>query len=402
MFRIRKLSLAALVVAVFLIGGVCGGMLIGALPVFQGGAGPDTGVQSPDTEIVSDESVAKVKRLAQYLEDNFYKPVTGGAVETGLLRGLFMSPGDPYTVYYTRDEFKKTMEITHGEMSGIGVTMTRNDDGFIEIISVIAGSPASEAGLMKGDLLLAVDGKSYTGDQLTEAVEAARGEPGADVVIGISRDGIAKDYTIKRSVFVAPTIEHEIMNSAGGNAVGYISVASFNDNTSSDFETALKEINESNVKGIVIDVRNNAGGLVDKAVEMDDMLLDKGLICYAEDAGGDRIEYVTEDGRTTELPYAVLIDDTSVSAAEIFALGIKAEGGGKLVGETTFGKGLIQKLEKFEDGDGVRITIMQYVTPGGDPVNGVGIAPDIPVVQPDDAERGTSSDAQLNRALSLF
>jgi carboxyl-terminal processing protease len=313
-----------------------------------------------------------------------------------------MSPGDPYTVYYTRDEFAKTMEMTHGELSGVGVTLTQNDDGFIEIISVIDGSPASEAGLMSGDLLLTVDGKGYTGDQLTEAVEAARGEPGVDVVIGISRGGVAKEYTIKRSVFVAPTIGHEIMTNAGGDKVGYISVASFNDNTSSDFESALKEINESDVKGIVIDVRNNAGGLVDKAVDMDDMLLDKGLICYAEDAKGDRIEYVTEDGRTTDLPYAVLIDDTSVSAAEIFALGVKAEGGGKLVGETTFGKGLIQKLEKFESGDGVRITIMQYVTPDGDPVNGVGIAPDIPVTQPEGAERKTSTDAQLNRALSLF
>jgi carboxyl-terminal processing protease len=135
---------------------------------------------------------------------------------------------------------------------------------------------------------------------------------------------------------------------------------------------------------------------------MDDMLLDEGLICYAENSKGDKVEYTTEEGRITDLPYAVLIDDTSVSAAEIFALGVKAEGGGKLVGGTTFGKGLIQKLSRFETGDGARITIMQYVTPGGDPVNGVGIAPDIPVAQPEGAQTGTSSDAQLNRALSLF
>jgi carboxyl-terminal processing protease len=409
MFRIRKLSFAALIVAVFLIGGVCGGVFMSAASSsLHGGLGSDSdsgaGAQEdPDGDVViSDESVARVRQLAGYLENNFYKPITSGAIETGLLRGLFMSPGDPYTVYYTRDEFEKTMEITHGELSGIGVTLMRNDDDFIEIISVIEGSPANEAGLMKGDLLLSVDGKGYRGDQLTEAVEAARGEPGADVVIGISRGGVSKDYTIKRSVFVAPTVRHEFMTNTNGDAVGYISVASFNDNTSSDFESALKEINEGDVKGVVIDVRNNAGGLVNKAVEMDDMLLDKGLICYAEDAKGDRIEYTTEDGRVTELPYAVLIDNTSVSAAEIFALGIKSEGGGKLVGGTTFGKGLIQKLEKFEGGDGVRITIMQYVSPDGDPVNGVGIAPDIPVTQPKDAERGTSSDAQLSRALSLF
>ncbi|MDR1042501.1 MAG: S41 family peptidase [Clostridiales Family XIII bacterium] len=407
MFKIQKLSFVALIVAVFLIGGICGGILVGTLPPgLRGGPGADTGVgtgaQGDSDASVSDESVARVRQLAKYLEDNFYKPITSGAIETGLLRGLFLSPGDPYTVYYTQAEFEKTMEATHGEMSGVGITLTRNDDGFIEIISVIEGSPASEAGLMGGDLLLSVDGKRYTGEQLTEAVEAARGEPGVAVVIGISRDGREKDYTIKRSVFVAPTVVHEIMANASGDAVGYIGVASFNDNTSVDFESALKEMNEGGVKGIVIDVRNNAGGLVDKAVEMDDMLLDKGLICYAEDARGERIEYATEDGRTTDLPYAVLIDETSVSAAEIFALGIKAEGGGKLVGGTTFGKGLIQKLEKFEAGDGVRITIMQYVTPDGDPVNGVGIAPDIPVEQPEGAKPGTPSDAQLSKALALF
>lgn len=409
MFKIRKLSFVALIVAVFLAGGVCGGVLLWASsPVMNGGA--VDGASDADSDeneargavVIPDESVARVRQLAAYLDENFYLPVTSGAIETGLLRGLFMSPGDPYTIYYTQDEIEKAMETTHGELTGVGVSMISNDDGFIEIIGVIDGSPASEVDIRAGDLLLTVDGKRYRGDQLADAVEAARGEPGVDVVLGISRDGAAKDYTITRAAFFAPTVWHEIMTNDAGDAVGYISVASFKDNTAADFESALKELNKSKVKGIVIDVRNNTGGFVDKAVEMDDMLLDEGLICYAENSKGDKVEYTTEEGRITDLPYAVLIDDTSVSAAEIFALGVKAEGGGKLVGGTTFGKGLIQKLSRFETGDGARITIMQYVTPGGDPVNGVGIAPDIPVAQPEGAQTGTSSDAQLNRALSLF
>jgi carboxyl-terminal processing protease len=283
-----------------------------------------------------------------------------------------------------------------------------NDDGVIEVVSVVEGSPADSAGIRKGDLLLTVDGKVYAGAQLTEAVEAARGEAGTKVVIGISRGGKAKDYTITRSVFVTPTVEHEIITADSGDgsgsrkSIGFIRVSSFNDKTAEDFELALNDVTKNNVKGLVIDVRNNAGGLVDQAVKMNDMLLDKGVICYAEDGKGEKTPYETQDGKITELPSAVLIDGTSVSAAEIFALGVKANGGGKLVGQTTYGKGLIQKLERFDAGDGARITIMQYVTPDGAPVNGIGITPDIEEVQPEGAEVGTATDAQLQRAIGVW
>jgi carboxyl-terminal processing protease len=407
MFRISKRKLAAVMVAAFFAGGAAGVMLYDSVSTSNftlpglaakpaGGASGETGAA------ISADGLARAEQLASYLKDNYYRPVSTGAIDTGLLRGIFMSPGDPYTMYYTKEEYEQAMERTHGELSGVGLTLTANDDGFIEVMGVVDGSPASEAGIRPGDLLLSVDGTNYSGEQLIEAVEAAHGEAGTEVVIGISRDGTARDYTIVRAVFVTPTVAREFMRNDAGDEVGYIRVTSFNDNTSADFEAALKVMNDEGVKGVVIDVRNNAGGLVDKAVEMDDMLLDKGVICYAEDGKGERIEYATEDGKVTELPYAVLIDETSVSAAEIFALGVKAGGGGKLVGQTTYGKGLIQKLEKFETGDGVRITIMQYVAPDGEPVNGVGIAPDLTVEQPEEARQGAKTDAQLQRALSLF
>jgi len=405
MLKISKAKLALLVIAVFLIGGAAGlsfyGMFPGVVvPGVQGGAGLSAGIAA-NVDATGDP-FARVKQLEQYLKENYYKPITDGAIETGLLRGLFTSPGDPYTIYYTKEDFDQTMEKTHGELSGVGLTLMPNDDDVIEVLSVVPGSPADKAGIRKGDLLLTVGGTVYSGAQLTEAVEAARGEPGTKVDIGISRDGKAKDYTITRSVFVTPTVAREIMKNANGARIGVISVSSFNDNTAEDFETALNYMNSNNVRGIVIDVRNNAGGLVEQAVEMADMLLDKGVICYAEDGKGEQSPYETKDGKVTDLPYAVIIDGTSVSAAEIFALGVKANDGGRLVGQTTYGKGLIQKLERFDAGDGARITIMQYVTPSGDPVNGVGIAPDDAVVQPEDAEIGTPSDAQLQKALDLL
>jgi carboxyl-terminal processing protease len=406
MIRISKVRLLLFIIAALLVGGASGVLFYGSL---SSGTSPfaflsfraNDSAKDGDA-VLSAEGAKRIEELGRYLKDNFYRPVSAGAIETGLLRGLFTAPGDPYTVYYTKEEFELAMEKTHGELSGVGLTLMANEDGFIEVISVIEGSPADKAGLRKGDLLLTVDGNAYTGAQLTEAVEAAHGEAGSEVVIGVSRDGRKKDYTITRSVFITPTVNHEFMKNAAGDDVGYIRVSSFNDNTAADFETALEAMAGSGARGVVIDVRNNAGGLVDQAVEMDDMLLDAGVICYAEDGKGGREEYATEDGRVMELPYAVLIDGTSVSAAEIFALGIKAEGGGELVGQTTYGKGLIQKLEKFKAGDGARITIMQYMTPDGDPVNGVGIAPDIAVEQPEEAEQGTGSDAQLQKALALF
>jgi carboxyl-terminal processing protease len=392
MLKMTKARLALLIVAALLVGGAAGVLSYGALS--SGG--------SAKGAVLSAGSVRYMDELAAYLQDNYYRPISEGAIETGLLRGLFTAPGDPYTAYYTKEEFEQAMEKTHGELSGVGLMLMANEDGFIEVMGVIEGSPAYESGIQKGDLLLTVDGRGFTGAQLTEAVEAAQGEAGSEVVIGVSRDGHKIDYDITRSVFITPSVRHEFMKNAAGDEIGYVQVSSFNDNTAVDFEAALKAVDEGGARGIVIDVRNNAGGLVNRAVEMADMLLDAGVICYAEDGKGGREEYATEDGRVTQLPYAVLIDGTSASAAEIFALGVKAEGGGKLVGQTTFGKGLIQKLEKFKAGDGARVTIMQYVTPDGDPVNGVGIAPDIAVEQPGDAEQGTATDAQLQRALSLF
>jgi carboxyl-terminal processing protease len=407
MFRISKRKLIVVIVAAFFAGGAAGVTLYDSISTSNFtlpglAAKPAGGASEEIGAAISTDGLAREEELAAYLKDNYYRPVSAGAIDTGLLRGIFMSPGDPYTMYYTKEEYEQAMERTHGELSGVGMTLTANDDGFIEVMGVVDGSPASEAGIRPGDLLLSVDGTNYSGEQLSEAVEAAHGEVGTEVVIGISRDGMARDYAIVRAVFVTPTVAREFMKNGAGDEVGYIRVTSFNDNTSADFEAALKVMDEEGVKGVVIDVRNNAGGLVDKAVEMDDMLLDKGVICYAEDGKGERIEYATEDGKVTDIPYAVLIDETSVSAAEIFALGVKAGGGGKLVGRTTYGKGLIQKLEKFEAGDGARITIMQYVTPDGEPVNGVGIAPDLTVDQPEEARQGSKTDAQLQRALSLF
>ncbi|MDR1495681.1 MAG: PDZ domain-containing protein, partial [Clostridiales Family XIII bacterium] len=286
-----------IIIAVFLAGATAGISFYGALymgvPPFTfpfadapKGAGSDVSSGSALEENVvalSSEDVSRIEQLGSYLKKNFYRPISEGAIQTGLLRGLFMSPGDPYTIYYTKEEFEHTMEKTHGELSGIGLTLFSNEEGFIEVVSVIEASPAYKSGILKGDLLLTVDGKEYSGERLTEAVEAAHGEPGTKVVVGISRDGRVKDYTITRSVFITPSVVHEIMENAAGDSIGYIKVTSFNDNTSSDFEAALKEVDGSGAKGVVVDVRDNAGGLVDKAVEMDDMLLDKGVICYAED-----------------------------------------------------------------------------------------------------------------------
>ncbi|MDR0596071.1 MAG: S41 family peptidase [Clostridiales Family XIII bacterium] len=380
MIKIAKAKLAVLVAAVFLIGGAAGLLLEGTAlgaAIFGGGERP--GAAGID--------VARLEKLENYLSENYYKPITEGAIRTGLLRGLFMSANDPYTMYYTPEELKDAMEKTHGELSGVGLTLMPNEDGVIEVVEVVKGSPADEAGVLKGDLLLTVDGKGYSGEELAKAVEAARGEAGTKVTLGVSRGGDTREFTITRSVFATPTVEKSMVKNDRGESVGVIKISSFTDNTAEDFKSALSYMKNKKAKAIVIDVRNNPGGLMESALSIDGMLLGKGVVCYAEDGAGKRTEYSADGEKLNDLPYAVLIDMSSVSAAEIFALGIQANGGGKLVGQTTYGKGLIQRLERFDEGDGARITIMQYVTPSGKPVNGVGISPDIEIENTGDEDR---------------
>ncbi|MDR1134649.1 MAG: S41 family peptidase [Clostridiales Family XIII bacterium] len=340
------------------------------------------------------DNYEKLAYFDRYIRENYYMPIEAGVIETGAYKGQFESLGDIYTVYYTAEEFKKQNESIQGEFFGIGTVLRGEENGFIVVESVLSGSAAEKAGIKAGDFIIAIDGNSFLGKELTEAINILRGEEGAEVNLRIRRGEDEFEKMLQRSKIVTPSVDGMVLKASN---LGYIQLTSFANHTAEDFRAKLTEMENANVEGLIIDLRNNAGGLVDKGVEIADMLLDAGTVATAKAGDGSEKRYITEDG-STELPYVVLINESSASTSEILAGAIRDNKGGLLVGTISTGKGIIQKLEQFDDGDGARITIAQYFTPAGHPVQGVGIIPDYLI----ENIEGDETDLQLEKAIELL
>jgi carboxyl-terminal processing protease len=334
----------------------------------------------------------------KYLKDNFYMPVSGETLETGAYKGMFASLGDRYTVYYTADEYLRQSENTQGEFSGIGATISMDESGYLTVIEVLPGSAAEAGGLLAGDIIASINGASYEGQDLNGAVALLHGEEGSQVRLLVRRDGEEFEKTLVRAKVVTPSVTSELLPDSN---IGYIRIALFANRTAEDFGAALRVMEEKQARGLVIDLRNNGGGLVDSGVEIADMLLDAGTVATvrSDKDGAESKSYTTQDGATS-LPYVLLVNGDTASTSEILAGAVKDNGGGYIVGEQTTGKGILQRLERFKDGDGARITVARYFTPNGDAVHGVGISPDFTVENPD--PNGDGPDMQLEKAIELL
>ena len=346
------------------------------------------------------KTFGKADELRDYILKRYYVNVDEDALETGMLKGLFEGLGDPYSYYMTPSEYEQTMISLTGVYSGVGVTISAGDSGYVEVVTPTKGSPAEEAGIRKGDLIMAVDGTEYIGADLDTCAAAIRGPEGTDVTLTIRRGDEIFDVTITRKTIIAQTVDYRMLE----DEIGYISISGFEDNTASDFKAALAAIREEGAKSFVLDLRDNGGGLVDAAVEIADVLLDKGVVAYTEDHDGNKDYYRTSSGRT-ELPYVVLVNEGSASSSEILSGGIKDNAGGPLVGVTTYGKGIIQTVEQLTDGSGIKMTILQYYSPNGSVIHKNGIEPNYVVELTDDCydESGELvNDLQLQKAVELL
>jgi carboxyl-terminal processing protease len=345
------------------------------------------------------EKYGKLIDFDDYIRRNYYEPVPDGALETGAYRGMFAGLGDRYTIYYTADEYRRQTESTQGEFSGIGATVTMDDDGYLSVIDVLAGGAAEQEGLLAGDLILAIDGASYMGMNLNDAVALLHGDEGSEIALILRRGEEEFEKTLIRAKIVTPSVSSELL--ADSN-LGYIRVNSFANRTAEDFGAALRDMEEKQARGLIIDLRNNGGGLVDRGVEIADMLLDAGTVATvrSNDPEAEPASYTTEDGATS-LPYVLLVNGDTASTSEILAGAIKDNRGGHIVGTQTTGKGVLQRLEQFASGDGARITVAQYFTPNGNAVNGVGITPDFIVDDPDPAD-ADAADLQMEKAIELL
>ncbi|MCR4805909.1 MAG: S41 family peptidase [Clostridia bacterium] len=346
------------------------------------------------------ETYGKVDELRSYILDNYYVEVDEEALDTGILRGVFQGLDDVYSYYMTPSEYEQQMVSLTGVYSGIGVTISAGDSGYVEVVAPTKGSPAEAAGVRKGDLIIAVDGVEYTAAQLDVCAAEIRGPEGTDVTLTLRRKDEIFDVTITRTTIISQTVEYEML----ANAIGYIAVSGFEQKTADQFEEALNDLEAQGAKSLILDLRDNGGGLVDAAVKIADMLLDQGVVAYTQDHDGNKGYYRTKNGKT-DLPYVVLVNDGSASASEILSAGIKDNGGGPLVGVTTYGKGIIQTVEQLTDGSGIKMTILQYFSPNGSVIHKQGIEPDYVVELTEDCydEDGELvNDLQLKKAIELL
>lgn len=349
------------------------------------------GGNTKENEQVND----KIQELNQYIERYYLFDYEDEDVENGIYKGLMAGLGDVYTGYYTPEEYASFMESSNGSYSGIGAMLSQDySTGIISVVRAFDGSPAAEAGMQTGDLLYTVEGEEVTGKDLSLVVTDLKGVEGTEVHISILRGTEVIDLTLVRRNIEVPTVENRMID----DQIGYIAITEFDDVTDEQFMEALATLESQGMKKLIIDLRDNGGGLVDATCTILDRLLPEGLIVYTEDKNGNRQEETSDAENYYSGDMAVLVNGNSASASEIFAGAIKDYGVGTLIGTQTFGKGIVQSLFPLSDGSAIKITVSRYYTPAGNNIHEVGITPDIVVEAGDNAEE----DPQLQKAIEVL
>ena len=342
---------------------------------------------------------SKLKLLQRIIGNDFLFDEDMNKVSEGIYKGLVSGLEDPYSVYYTEEEFNALMEESSGNYCGIGAMVQKNvETGLVSVVKVFKNSPAEEAGLKAGDVLYKVGDMEITGLDLDTLVKTyIRGEEGTTVDLTVLRgdEHDKVELHITRRAIEAETVEYKMLE----NNIGYISVSEFDQPTYTQFKTAIDELQNDGMKGLVIDLRDNPGGLLDTVVDMLDYMLPDGLLVYTADKNGNGDKYYSDDGHQVDIPLVVLVNGNSASASEVFTGAIKDFKWGTIIGTQTFGKGIVQDILPLGDGSGLKITVAHYYTPSGFDLHGKGITPDIEVELDETAVYGEDSDNQLKAAI---
>lgn len=356
-----------------------GGLLPGNL--FQSGVGTE----------------AKLQRIRQMLEQTYLRKeeLDDDALAEGAYAGYVSAVGDPYTVYYNEEQTNEWMESVSGEYFGIGAAMTQNNSTKeITITRVYEGQPADEAGLKEGDILYQVDDRKIADEDINEVVTWIKGEEGTDVDLYVLRNGEEIKLTATRRKVEVQTVEYEMK----ADQIGYIQVTEFDNVTYEQFKNALEKLESEGMEGLVIDLRSNPGGGLDTVVDMLKLILPEGTIVSMKDRDGQETTYSCDGKHEFTKPLVVLVNQYSASASEIFAGAVKDYGIGKIVGVTTYGKGVVQQMFNLHDGSSLKVTISEYFTPSGTSINGIGVVPDVEAEYIAD-EENPGADNQLDVAL---
>ena len=354
-----------------------------------------------------DMNLSQVKKKAGEIEEliNAYylDEIDGQKVEDTMYTGMVAGLEDPYSVYYSKEELESMEESISGAYSGIGATLTQDPDtGDLSVVSCFDGTPAQEAGLQPGDVITGWNGNSVEGMELSELVSKIKTDPEEQLTLEIERDGEILEVELTRREVQIPTVEYEMLD----EQIGYIRLVEFDEVTADQFKEALEDLENQNMKKLIIDVRNNPGGVLQVVCDMLDQLLPEGLIVYTEDKNGNRKEYTSDEEHQFTKPLAVLANENSASASEIFAGAIQDYGIGTIVGTTTFGKGIVQRTFYLSDGTGVKLTVAKYYTPKGHDIHKKGITPDVETELDEELKNQSSisheEDNQLQKAIEVL
>lgn len=387
--------------AVMMILFVITGIVVAFMMIGSGKFSPSLLYGKPSDSIIDKATEQKLNTLQAIIEKNYLSDYTDEDLENGLYKGIMDGLGDPYSVYYTEEEYKELTEDSEGIFEGIGAYLSQNPDTKVVTISrPIPDSPAEKAGLLTGDILVEVDHENVEGDDLNITVAKIRGKAGTKVNIGIKRegrDGVIR-FDIVRGKVESLTIDSKMLD----NSIGYIQILEFDDITSKQFVKAFEDLKREEMRGLIIDLRDNPGGSVKTCVEIADELLPEGLIVYTEEKDGTRDEYTSSGDSYYDGPLVLLVNGNSASAAEIVTGAVKDYGTGTILGTTTYGKGIVQRILPLGDGTGVKLTIANYFTPNGNNIHGIGIEPDEVLELDVDAYLEDQTDNQLDRAVEII
>lgn len=353
------------------------------------------------------EKYAKQESVMEIAKRDFLYEADETKMLEGALEGTLKALGDPYTQFMTKDEFTALMQDTEGTYEGIGVYITASDDNKILIVSPIEDTPAEKAGLKTGDKIIKINGTEYTADKIDEAVGIMKGMPGTSVTLTIQRtkdDGSSdiSDVVINREKIKIATIKPSMLK----DDIGYIRITTFDMHTAEDFKAAYLDLKNQGMKGLVIDLRYNPGGIIDATVDISNMFMGEGVVTYTKTKAGE-VEYFKSDTNADNIPVVLLINEGSASASEIMAGALKDTKRATLIGTKTFGKGIVQRVQRFgSDGEGIKMTVSEYFTPNGINIHGIGIEPDIEIKLPADAPgygfEFYDTDNQLQKAVEVL
>lgn len=354
-------------------------------------------VKSKQVKLNSDDFDTKMNKLASYIETFYLDDVSEEDMAEGAFKGVVAALGDPYSEYYTEEEYESLMESTSGEYNGIGVSISQKEEnGEITIATVFDDTPAKEAGIQEGDVIVAVDGNDMTGKSSQDVVSMIKGKTDGTVTITVMRNGEKLDIQVEIRKVERPTVANHMMD---GN-IGYIKLGEFDGVSTSQFSEALNELKDQGMEKLVIDIRDNPGGRLDVVCDLLDLFVDKDkLIVYTKDKNGNKQEeYTRYDASVKDIPISIIVNGNSASAAEVFTGVMQDYGLAKIVGTQTFGKGIVQKILDMGDGSAVKLTVSKYYLPNDENIHGQGITPDYVI----DADENTEEDVQLDKAVEVL